>query len=320
MTPRVPAVPPADEVSPLDMRLQRKLDELSSLLGGLGSVLVAFSGGVDSSLLARVAHEALGDRAVACIAVSPTLASDELAAAEDVARAIGIRLVRIETHELEHDEYARNPVNRCYVCKGVLFEEMARVASDEQIGTIAYGENADDAGDYRPGTRAAVEAGIRAPLAEVGLTKADVRAAALALGLSTWDKPAAPCLATRIPYGDRVTVEKLSQVELAERVVRGLGFRESRVRHHGEIARVEIAVEELWRAVEPAVRETIVRELRAIGFRHVTLDLVGYRSGSLGEGLVARPALVRSPLPVFVTLPSRPEAGDREEHREAPHG
>ncbi len=285
-----------------DPMLAARLDDVEAILRDLRSVLVAYSGGVDSSLLARLAHDVLGPRAIACIAVSPSLASDELEAAVAVAGSIGIRLVRVETHEVELEAYARNPVNRCYVCRGVVFEALAAVAAAEGIDAIVYGENADDAADYRPGARAAVQAGVRAPLAEAGLTKADVRALARVLGLPTWEKPAAPCLSTRIPYGERVTVEKLRQIEAAERVVRGLGFRESRVRHHGEIARVEVSPDQLARAIEPGVRATMTRELRRLGFRHVTLDLQGYRSGSLNEGVVQPDrAGRRSPLAAFVT-------------------
>ena len=298
-----------------------RFDALLEILRSQDGVLVAYSGGVDSSVLAAAAHEALGSRALACIAVSPSLAADELAGAQAVARRIGIRLRTVETHELERDDYVANTPARCYVCKGVLFVRLAAVAREEGLTTVAYGANVDDAVDYRPGARAAVEAGVRAPLAEAGMTKADVRALARAYGLPNWDKPAAPCLATRIPYGQRVTVEKLRQIEEAERVLRGLGFPDGRVRHHGEVARVEVPPELVERAASAQVRDELLRALRRLGFQYVTLDLQGYRSGSLNEmldtgddpaartGRRALPVLAAVDLPVPLPNEARAQHG-----------
>lgn len=284
--------------------LAARHDLLLEILRSQRGVLVAYSGGVDSSVLATIARAALGRRALACIAVSPSLAADELTAATALARKIGMRLRTVRTDELEREEYAANTPNRCYVCKGVLFVRLAEVAREEGLASIVYGANVDDAGDYRPGGLAAVDAGVRAPLAEAGLTKADVRALAQAYGLPNWDKPAAPCLATRIPYGQRVTLEKLRQLEAAERLVRDLGFPESRVRHHGDVARVEVPAEQLERAAAPGVREAMVRDLQRLGFHYVALDLQGYRSGSLNEVLVPMAAgPIRPALPIFTTGP-----------------
>jgi uncharacterized protein len=265
--------------------LASRLTLLRRLLSDLDSTVVAFSGGVDSSLLAAVAVEQLGNGAVLCTAVSPSMAQSELAGAKTIAAFLGARLQVVETDEVGRDEYARNAPNRCYVCRGVVFEQIWRLAQEEGIGSVVYGANPDDGDDFRPGGRAAVQAGVRAPLVEVGIKKADVRQLARALGLPNWDKPSAPCLASRIPYGQRVTIAKLEQVEAAEAILHRLGFRECRVRHHVDVARVELPAADLAFAIQPQIRKRIVEGIVGLGFHYVALDLEGFRSGSLNEPL-----------------------------------
>jgi uncharacterized protein len=283
MIDRRPGVTAGPAAAPLPVELERKLAGLRGSLAALGSTLVAYSGGVDSSLLATVAVQELGGRALLCTAVSPSLAAEELAAARAVAARIGGRLRLVETDEVGREEYARNAPNRCYVCKGVVFERLWQVAREEGIGSIVYGANVDDGSDFRPGSRAAAQASVLAPLVEAGLTKAEVRELARSLGLPNWDKPAAPCLASRIPYYQRVTIEKLRQLEGAEAVLHRLGFRECRVRHHGDVARVEVPAAQIERAVRPDVRRVLIEALLELGFRYISLDLAGFRSGSLHE-------------------------------------
>ncbi|MDQ3646016.1 MAG: ATP-dependent sacrificial sulfur transferase LarE [Actinomycetota bacterium] len=258
-----------------------KQQALTELLRELDPVVVAYSGGVDSSYLAAVAHDALGaDRAVAVTAVSPALARSELDDARGLARRLGWNHMLVETHEGEREEYARNASDRCYWCKTELFDVLdpiARVRSAQ----IVTGTNADDLGDYRPGLRAARERAVRAPLAEVGLTKDEVRSLSAARGLPSADKPASPCLASRFAYGVRVTRDGLRRVEEAERYLRSLGFRELRVRDHGDLARVEVPAEDIGRAAERHAQ--IAETFSGLGFKYVTLDLMGFRSGSLNE-------------------------------------
>jgi uncharacterized protein len=262
-----------------------KVERLHRFLAGLPDAAVAFSGGVDSTVVARAAHDVLGDRAVALTATSPSQPASELEAATRIAARIGIRHRAVPTDELRLAAYVANRPDRCYVCKQVILARLAAAAATDGISTMLHGGNADDGLVDRPGERAAVEAGAIAPLAEVGLTKAEIRQVARAWGLPNWDKPAAPCLATRIPFGEPITVEKLRQLEAAEAAVRALGFRDLRVRHHGPVARLELPREELARALEPSMRASISRALRDAGFRFAALDLDGYRTGSMGEAL-----------------------------------
>ncbi len=257
-----------------------RLDVLRDIVGGLGSVVMGLSGGVDSSLLARVCRDELGrDRSLAVIARSPSLPAGELEAALDVAGVIGIEAAVIDTDEVTDTRYAANPRNRCYFCRDELFDRLSAVAADREFATVAYGEIADDAGDHRPGRAAAIQHGVRAPLREAGLDKTAVRDIARALDLPVWNKPAMACLASRIPYGEHVSEDKLRQVDQAERVLTDLGFQQVRVRHHGDVARIEVAPDDVAGVIERGGEVT--EGLRAAGFRHVTVDLDGYRQGNL---------------------------------------
>jgi uncharacterized protein len=282
----------------LPRKRQAALRAIEAAVAGGGRLAVAFSGGVDSSLLLALAREALGpDRVVAVTARSESLAGDELDGCRRIAEALGVRLVLLETAELARPGYAANGPDRCYHCKSELFERIeGDVLAREGVRAVAYGATADDVGDHRPGMRAAREHGVVAPLLEAGLHKDEVRALSSALGLETWDKPAQPCLASRVPYGQAVTTDKLRRIEQAEAALHGLGLRELRVRHHGEageaIARVEVPLDVLPRlALE--LREAVVEALRAAGFRYVVLDLEGFRSGRLNEALRRLPQAAR---------------------------
>ncbi len=266
-----------------------KEQALRDLLSSMGSVLVAYSGGVDSAYLACLAHETLGDRSLAVTADSPSYPDRHRQLALEVASTFGLRHEIVLTRELERPEYRANPVNRCYYCKHELYSQLTQMAATR--GAIVIdGNNADDRGDYRPGRQAAREFGVRSPLDEVDLGKGEIRALARRAGLPTWQEPASACLSSRIPYHSEVTDEKLRMIEAAEGILRGLGFVVCRVRHHDELARVELGPADLARACAPDVAATIVHELKRIGYRFVTVDLQGYRTGSLNEGLLLRPA------------------------------
>lgn len=272
--------------SPADaLGWKRRLELLSGALRALRSAVIAYSGGVDSSLLLRVAHEVMGGRALGVIGRSDSYAARELELALAQAHGFGASVEIVTTGELADPAFRSNPANRCYHCKSELYRQLGEVAARIGAEAILDGTIADDLADFRPGRRAASERAVRSPLAELGFTKPDVREAARHYGLVSHDKPASPCLASRIPYGAEITRENLSMVERGEQLLRSLGFRELRLRHHGDVARVEVPVAELERLIAPGVRERVVEGLRAIGYRYVTVDLEGFRSGSLNAGL-----------------------------------
>jgi uncharacterized protein len=274
-------------VAPDVAQAEEKLQALEARLSALGNVMVAYSGGVDSAFLAATAHRVLGNKMLAVLADSPSLARRDMEQARAFAQSIGMQLRVIETSELDKPEYQRNDSDRCFHCKTELFDAMKQLSARLGFANIAYGMNADDTRDFRPGQRAAKEHEVLSPLADAQLTKLEIRTLAKAAGYTLWDRPAAPCLSSRVEYGRTVTREVLEQVEMGEESLRRLGFHEFRVRHHGELARVEIARTELHRALTIEMLDAITAGLRAVGFKYVTLDTAGFRSGSMNVVLPA---------------------------------
>ena len=265
-----------------------KMGLLKSILEDMGSVIVAYSGGVDSAFLAAVSHQVLGDRSMALTAESPSLAPSELRDAIALAEKLGLNHRVVQTKEVERADYLANNPNRCFFCKDELYTHINRTASEEGFDWVANGTNTDDLGDFRPGQNAAKQYGVRSPMVEAQLSKAEIRSLSKEMGLPTWDKPAQACLSSRIPYGTPVSVEALTQIASAEEYLRGLGFGQLRVRHHGTVARIEIPPSDFPALLDEEVRNGIAMHFRSIGYSYVTLDLDGFRSGSMNEVLSKR--------------------------------
>jgi pyridinium-3,5-biscarboxylic acid mononucleotide sulfurtransferase len=260
-----------------------KVQHLKNIIAELGSVVVAYSGGTDSTLVLKVAHEILGEKAVALTAISASLAAADQAEAEQIARQLGVRHILVETDETDNPEYLANTPNRCFFCKTETYDKLTEYAQANGYTAIIDGTNADDVGDHRPGRQAASAHNVRSPLLEAGFSKTDIRALAREYGLPNWDKPAAACLSSRIPYGTAISIPMLSQVERAEAMLRGLGIRQLRVRHHDQVARIEVESGDFPTLL--AHRDEVVTALKAVGYNYVTLDLAGFRSGSMNETL-----------------------------------
>ncbi|TCW41859.1 uncharacterized protein EDC21_10316 [Thermohydrogenium kirishiense] len=267
------------------MRLEEKYENLKNYIKQLGSAVIAFSGGVDSTFLAKVCKDVLNDSCLAVTATSSTYPEREFKEALELAKEIGIRHKIIKSEELEIEGFSKNPIDRCYYCKSELFSKLKKVADDEGIEYVLDGTNADDTGDFRPGRRAAKELGVKSPLLECGFTKDDIREMSKRLGLPTWNKPAYACLSSRFPYGQEITSEKLSMVEKSEEYLLNLGFVGFRVRHHGDVARIELNPDQINMMMDENIRKKVVSKLKEIGFKYVSLDLEGYRTGSMNEAI-----------------------------------
>ena len=268
--------------------LERKQDLLAALLREMGQVVVAYSGGTDSAYLAWIAWRELGDRALAVTADSASIPASHKRDAEEFVRKYGIRHEYVETREFDNPDYVKNGPDRCFHCKDELFDVLGRMALERGYSNIVYGVNKDDLGDYRPGQRAAQLHQVKAPLVEAGLTKAEIRELSRQAGLPTWDRPAAACLSSRIPYGTPVTIQNIKTVEVGEEEIKALGFRQFRTRFHGELVRIEVAREELPKALDPSMAARFTSIFKGLGYKYVTLDLEGYRQGSLNEVLASR--------------------------------
>ena len=270
------------------MNINQKLDCLKEIMRGYGSAAVAFSGGVDSTFLLKVAADELGDRVAAVTARSSTYPEREFLGAKAFAESLGARHIAIVSEELDIPEFAGNPANRCYYCKSELFGKITRIAKDMGLAAVVEGSNADDTGDYRPGMQAVRELGIKSPLLEAGLAKAEIRELSKQMGLPTWDKQPFACLASRFPYGHTITREKLGMVDRAEQFLLDMGFKQVRVRHHGDMARIEVGQGETGRFADAETAAKVYAELKEVGFTYVALDLAGYRTGSMNDTLPNR--------------------------------
>lgn len=267
------------------MNLLNKLDNLKGIIRDLGSVVVAFSGGVDSTFLLKVAHDVLGDKVIAITARSSTYPEREFNEAKQYAEKIGVKHIIILSEELDIDGFSKNPINRCYYCKHELFSKIKEIANEYSLDHVIDGSNFDDIGDFRPGMKAARELEVRSPLKDAEFTKDDIRVMSKKMEIPTWNKPAFACLSSRFPYGNEITKDKLKMVELAEQFMMDIGFRQVRVRHHGKIARIEVTQEDRKKFFNEELMDQIGQKLKEIGFAYVTLDLLGYRTGSMNEVL-----------------------------------